>query len=358
MSIITLFTDPHLGVNRASHTTRRSSYRLQQALFQQALRATEIDTNPKLCLGDLFDKATNEERIIAQGMRVASACKSTLSGNHDETNRESGMTSLEVLGEAGVPVCRAPDMSNPYFEVLDGTPSVYMVPHHASNAFFIEACQTAAAHAAKHRDGLASFLMIHCNYNFPMQLEDNTLNLPEEVAVSLLESFDLIFIGHEHNPSTHLDGRVIVMGNTHPTSFSDISDKFVYHLDTETAEVTKSCIWAMDKRYRELKLGEDPGSLVGVEFVNVIGNEGVANAAEVSDYINQVWRAGVAEDADQEENTLLAVRNNVKLRDSLDNVDTELETVQLEDLETTLRKDLTGSDLLPLFEELLAEARG
>src|ERR1051326_7974553 len=115
---ITLFTDPHLGVRRAAHTTRLSARQLQDQVFEQALKIVTQGPHEKLCLGDLFDTAFNEERIIAQGMAVSARCRTTLSGNHDETNREGTMTSLRLVQDAGIPVCRAPDLSVPYFEAM------------------------------------------------------------------------------------------------------------------------------------------------------------------------------------------------------------------------------------------------
>lgn len=355
MKTITLFTDPHLGVSRQSHTTRASSQRLQDALYYQAMAVVSTADHPVVCLGDLFDSAFNSERIIAQGINVASRCAATLSGNHDETNREGTLTSLQVVQEAGAYICRAPNLSNPYFDVWQE--AVYMVPHHASQELFLAACQEAAWHAAVHRDGLASVLFLHCNYDFSLAVTDNTLNLPAEFAEQLLESFDKIFIGHEHNGSTHLDGRVVVMGNTHPTSFHDIGDKYVYHLDLDTAEYTREAIWVEKDHYRELKFGDEPGDLSGVQFINVIGHEAVADAALVTDYINSLWKAAEYTEDGCTGSDMLAIRNKVALKDSLEGVDTESESIQLEDLETKLRGDLMGSDLAELFEELLSEVK-
>ena len=356
---VTLYTDPHLGVDRQAHTTRASAKRLQESLYWQAMSIVNAGDNPTFCLGDLFDRAFNQERIIAQGIAVASKTRMTLSGNHDETNREGTITSLQLVQEAGCSVCRAPDLSNPYFEHFDGTKlaGIYMVPHHASQELFLNACVDAANHAAVHRDGLASVLFLHCNYDFPLAITDNTLNLPAAFAEQLLDSFDKIFIGHEHNGSTHLGGRVVVMGNTHPTSFHDIGDKFIYHLDLETAEYETEIVWREEDMYREIKLGDTIPDLAGVQFVNVIGHDTAANGHEVSQFMAEVWKAGDYEEGDQVVNDLLAVRNSITLKDSLDGIDTDIESIQLDDLETTLRKDLSGSDLLPIFEELLLEAK-
>lgn len=359
MTQVTLFTDPHLGVSRQSHTTRASSARLQERLFNAAMAVVSTGEHPKICLGDLFDEAFNKERIIAQGIQVATRCQMTLSGNHDETNREGTITSLQVVKEAGASVCISEDLSRPYFDSFAN--GIYMVPHHASQELFLAACFEAAQHAAQYRDGLASFLMLHCNYNFGLAVTDNTLNLPEDVAKQLLDAFDLIFIGHEHKPSTHLDGRVVILGNTHPTSFADISDKYVYHLDLETAEYTRECIWNESNHYREIKFGSEvnPRDLEGIHFIDVVGQEAIGDAAAVNDFINSIWEKAKFEVPDVEGafSDLLAVRNRVALKDSLEGLDTSAEEVQLEDLETRMRNDLHGSDLAELFEELLAEVK-
>lgn len=360
MSKVRIITDPHLGLSRQSHTTRESSARLKQELYLQALRV--IDDSPYCVIncGDLFDKASNNEATLLQGYNVARRCRMTLSGNHDELNREGVVTSLAALKEMGVAVCAAPDLSTAYFEVVDE--AMYMVPHHASQELFMEACLLAANHASYNREGQTSFLFLHCNYDFSLAVEDNTLNLPSDMAKDLLAAFDYIFIGHEHKPAAYHGGRVVILGNTHPTSFSDISDKFQYTLDLETAELTRELIWSMSNHYVEIPLNSEIPPMDGIEFVEVTGVESVANAVEVSQFIQQIWKAaeyqacGAPGEELKTESALLAVRNKVEIRDSLADVDTDVEPVVLEDLKDRIKTDLAGSDLADLFAELLAEA--
>ena len=349
MKSITLFTDPHLGTDRQAHTTRESAKRLRQALFVQAMDVVYNAPHDTFCLGDLFDKANNDEATLLQGYEVANRCRMTLSGNHDELNREGSVTSLQALAEMGVAVCAAPDISTPYF---DNMGAIYMVPHHASQELFEQAIQDAAAHAAETRDGLASYLMLHCNYDFTLAIEDNTLNLSREFAEEIGDAFDFIFIGHEHNSSTHMGGKIRVLGNTHPTSFHDVGDKFIYHLDLETAELTEELIWSKAGRYRELKLGDPIPNLMGVQFIDVRGAGSVEDAAAVSKYINDLWKASELNGASE----LLAVRNKVDIKDSLDGVDIEIEGITTEDLKTRITRELEGTELAELFKELAAEA--
>lgn len=363
MKHLTIFTDPHLGTSRAAHTTRESSKTLQLELYNQAMAIVNTGDHPKFCVGDLFDKAFNSESVLVQGYNVASRCWGTLAGNHDESNREGTVTSLRALKDMGVPIISVPNLTDPFFEHFE---SLYMVPHHASQLIFEQAMKNAAAHAAANRDGLASYLFLHCNYDFDLATDDNTLNLTQDLAKELIEAFDYIFIGHEHNSSTHLGGQVVVLGNTHPTSFHDVGDKFIYHLELDTAELTKELVWSKDQAYREIKLGSELPDLAGVQFVSVIGTEAVAKATEVHDYIQEIWKAGnyqacgapgdlQASGELQNCNDLLAVRNKVEIQDSLMDTSTDIGEIKVADLRTRIAEDLKGTDLEPLFKELLGE---
>ena len=345
MAEYTLFTDPHLGTRRAAHTTRESAKRLTQALFDQALNA--LDGPSPICLGDLFDRACNDEATLVQGFRVASYCLWTLAGNHDCTNREGTVTSLDALKALHCPIVSSPDLSTPYHQHMgDG---IFMVPHHASQELFETALFHAAEHAMHERAGKASVLMLHCNYDAPdfMQVEDDTLNLSADVAERLLNAFDYIFLGHEHRPATYLDGRVVVLGNTHPTSFADISDKYRYTLKIGYDHVSfeKQCIWSAAERYCEIRFGEEIPDLTGVQFVSVFGMADAEQSVEVSDFVQSIWAAGPE---------LLAVRNTVIIQQGFAEAEAG-EAPALGDIRGLIGKELAGGDLADLFQQLAAE---
>jgi DNA repair exonuclease SbcCD nuclease subunit len=341
MKNLTLFSDNHLWLQRQAHTTPDSAVRLRTALFDVSMKVVNESKHPVLCAGDLFDRSFNPEAGIVQGMQVGSRCWAVLSGNHDETNREGTVTSLMALAEAGVPVIRSKDLSAPYFEHHD---SIYLVPHHASQELFLRAVAQAAAHAAETRDGLASYLVLHCNYDFTLAIEDDSLNLPAHVGEQLLEAFDFIFIGHEHIPSTHQGGRIVMLGNTHPTSFHDISDKFVYDLELETATLTKRMIWSKDEGYLSLKVNSELPDLSKVQFIDVTGTPADATVVEISEYIKTIWKAAPH---------MLAVRNCIQPEDSLGGVDDVVEDVGLEHLPERIKRDLAGTELEEIFTEVL-----
>jgi DNA repair exonuclease SbcCD nuclease subunit len=341
MTTFTLFTDPHLGTRRAAHTTRESSKRLTLALFKQAWDVIE-GAEKSICLGDLFDRAFNDESILVQGYEIASNCMWTLAGNHDETNRADTVTSLRALREMGCSIISSPSLSEPYFDNFE---PLYFVPHHASQELFEQAMREAAEHAARERAGRASVLMLHCNYDQPFATEDDTLNLSPAVANLMLESFDYIFIGHEHKPSTYFDGRVVILGNTHATSFADISDKFSYQLEItdDSIDLTKTRIWSKDERFASVMFGQELPDLSGVQFIDVIG--AADEAVAVADFMQMVWEN--APDA-------LAVRNSVSVA-GVNVVDDEAEKPVVEDLRTRISRELDGTDLADLFSELAKE---
>lgn len=344
MTILTLFTDPHIGTKRAAHTTRESSKLLQTALYEAALEAAKSSDN-SVCLGDLFDRSLNPEDVLVQGFNVAEHCRWVLSGNHDCLNREGVVTSLEALKEMHCHIISAPVMSVPFFATDE---ACYMVPHHASQELFEQALFQAAEHAAKQREGKASVLMLHCNYDCAFDIEDDTLNLSHAMAEELLVAFDYIFIGHEHKPSTHFDGRLVILGNTHPTSFADVSDKFSYTLQIDDGfiQLDQTCIWSAADHYREIKLGAELPNLTGVQFVDVVGVAEADDALVVSEFVQSIWKS-----SDQ----LLAVRNNVQISDHLQGVSVDDSRPALVDLKAKIAEDLQGSDMLSLYQQLLQE---
>lgn len=340
---MTFSTDNHLGTKRQAHTTRESSERLRQMLYTQSLYATRNRMSKHYNAGDLLDKAHNDETTLLQAYEVGKRYEAILAGNHDETNREGSVTTLRALNDIGVPVVCSPDLSTPYYEQIDSY--LFFVPHHASQELFEKALQCAMESAAECDHN--TYLVLHCNYDFPMGTEDNTLNLDPGDAAILLETFNRIFIGHEHNSKTAFDDRLVLLGNLFPTSFSDIGDKFIWHLYPETDELEKEVVCSESHIYREIKIGDPIPDLAGVRFVDVVGSAKAEDAVEVATYVRSIWN---------ESDQLLAVRNKVEILDALGNVEVDTSQPALVDLPGRIRNDLKNSDLLPLFENLTSIA--
>lgn len=283
---IRFYSDPHLGLNRTAHTTQASRVKLRQALYNKALEITRTP-GPKVCGGDLFDTESNDESALLEALMVLNNTDICLAGNHDMPNRVGKLGSLQFLGVSEATSCRIVmsevDAGGFYRSTLDGVP-IYSVPHAATQDLF-EGALRKAAQFAKDLAPTTNVLVTHCNLDNNLVAGSNSsLNLTLDLAEELLEVFDFILLGHEHMPRTLFDGRLIVMGNTHPTSFSDISDKFVWDFDGQAFTQVK--IWDANIGYRKLHWSDflEDGVPEGVQFLEVHGSgldmQGMAKVAE------------------------------------------------------------------------------
>lgn len=333
-----IFTDPHLGVSRQAHTTRESAKKLARKLYETALSAKAHGTEPRVNIiaGDLFDKTYNSEAVILQGMNVAEDCI-VLAGNHDLPNRADVQCSLDVVQQARnsqVVICE--ELGKTRAE--EPTPGVFMVPHHASQELFEQALDFVTQEAKQHRGH--SVLFVHCNRGFiPEDAASSTLVITDKMEAELLQTFTRIFYGHEHQATENLDNRAFVLGNTHPTSFSDISDKYCYDYDLETDELTRIKLWDEDQKYLGVELGDQVSENdEEVEFVEVAGK---GTRKETSDYLQYLW---------EHLPNALAIRSVVEYVTE----DGVIVTADADpvDLQAAIRKDLAGTSMLELFEEL------
>ena len=328
---IGIFSDPHLGLRRRANTTKGSSQRLQDALYFAAIKAstfyTEVDAI--VCGGDLFDRYSNPENIILQGCSMPLSMV-VIGGNHDESNRAGAKSSLEVVASNRC-VIRA-DVGSVHYAQRDFG---VIVPHHTTQELFERALQEALDDPASK----GKPLFVHCNRgSFPGEQADSTLYIPSDMEEVLLEVFTRVFYGHIHTPTFDLNSRGFQLGNTHPTGFGDISDKFSYVYDTETDELTATKIWSKDEGYMELKVG-DPLPDREAQFISV---SGVAKRKDASDYVRDVW---------DKYPEAFAVRFSGTCIDDIliDDVD---EAVTVDSLETIIARELEATDLLELYTEL------
>lgn len=333
MAKLNIFTDTHLGVSRKANTTASSSQRLNDALYAQALACCDVDGDI-FHAGDLFDKSFNPERVIAQGIEIASRA-TVLSGNHDETNSEGSVTSLQLVAQAWPgQVIRAPKISEPYF--AQPYPGVFCVPHHASQEIFMQALQQASEAAAQ----LVSkaYLFIHCNRGQVIgDTPDSTLVITDEDEDVLLGTFQAILYGHEHRPAAYKGDRVIVLGNTHPTGFGDVSNKYRYVLDTETGHVTSHLIWSESEHFARIKLGDPLTPNEPLQFIEV---RGAGTRQDVARYVQEVWDTFPQS---------FAVRSVCEYTDG---VRVEDAHADFHDIPTMIARDLEGTGMLALMQEI------
>lgn len=304
--MLMFYTDPHLGLNRVSHTTPASRARLRQAMFDTAREALALADNynaQTICLGDLFDTPHNHEQTLIQGMDIGLRTNIVLAGNHDLPNRVDA-SSFALLEEVALDTphrvtfvtARVGDRRVEWEET--GETKLCLVPHHSSQELFEQSLNQARLQAQEHNKAQYRGLLIlclHCNYDLPWELTETSLHLTKDAAKNLLGEFDFILIGHEHIPREDFGGRLKILGNTRPTSFSDISDKYVLLLNEREQEFSTVKLFSAQARYLSVDWNElDPDNLElsqELEYIEVTGTAPATEAPRIARTIMKVWAA-------------------------------------------------------------------
>lgn len=332
-----IFTDPHIGTSRAAHTSRSSSEKLKKRLFDEAYKIASLPNS--ICVGDLFDSSKNNEEAMLQGFKVASKCKYLLAGNHDEDNVTGRTTTLRALKAIGVEsIVASPSLSEPYY-FNDG--GLYFVPHHISQKLFNEAIEQAFDSV----DGKA-VLFIHCNYNCEFTDSDATLNISEAQVEKLLTKFSFIFMGHEHGHKILHDGKLVVVGNTFPTSYSDISSKYYVELEEDFSSYRVVKTFDVDTGLLILDINKEVNeqAVKNASFIEVIGlTKSSSDFVKFQDYL---WSIN---------DEIYAIRNKTVNEVEIQ-VTKKVEASSKLSLEDSLLSD-TPELLKPLLIKLLAEVK-
>ena len=287
------YTDTHLGLPRSSNTTPKSSLALQQKLYDQVRMILDTGGKTFVCLGDVFDRFSNPENIILQGMEVVGRTNLVLSGNHDVVNQADKIGSLQLVNEAttsllgnnrcvfaefGKPMCACHELEG---EVL------YSVPHVANQDLFEQSLGMALDGVLKDRREGTKVLLLHCNFCLSEdRATPTTLNLQNEHVEELLQGFQYIILGHEHIPSEHYGGRLVILGNTFPTGLGDISDKRIATLHGGKLEFYP--IWYANPGYAEYQHDELPDN-TEANFIRVQGEIEPGEFLSLVREVNQMW---------------------------------------------------------------------
>lgn len=361
------FTDTHLGLRRKSHTTLAGQARLSQTLYDQAMACVE-GRDDSFMLGDLFDEYSNNEAVIEQGADVARRCRLVLGGNHDIRNRADVVSSLQLLASVtshngchfGLPNLSDPEAYDDGVGVMTigNNWAVSFVPHQMSQADFIAALD--AACEVPTGSGIGNILLLHCNYDTDFgQITDDgaTLNLSREHAEKLLETFDYILLGHEHEPKEDFDGRLKVLGNTFPLSFGEIADRFYYEFDTETGTFQTVQIFEAESSSIQIDVcdfmihsaDEEWLRLLKYQFIDVQGTLPAADYPELGRRLVKLWKLAP---------NLLMCRNGVRMEVMMTNSDAapdDTSSAAKRTIPEIITDELAGGELATLFAELSAE---
>lgn len=353
MKDILVFTDPHLGKSLASHTTQDSRRRLRDGLYQQVVGLLERFPHArKVCLGDLFDRFQNAEDVIWQGMNVAGRLDYLMAGNHDLINDRERLGTLQLLHRAEVGSIQLTAFGEAKGFLQEPVPGVafLFIPHHSTDDLFQKSLHAASDWARGKPAGTKAYLCVHCNYDSGFAVDDTALSLSRKQAHDLLDDgFDYILIGHDHHPREDWEGRVIVLGNTHPTGFGDITDKRVLLIRPDGRHEFHT-IWKRSEGYLEIEAGDlvHPDfafdRVANVEFVEIVGDLEASQVMDLARAVRKVWLSWAP----------LAVRNRVELVKAGSNE--AVASHEFDQLDQQIRAELAARpELVALFDAIWAD---
>lgn len=349
MGSIIVYSDPHQGLNLNANTTPRSRERLNQSIDRTLNEILSQEADSFICLGDFFHRFQNSEDVLMDALPHAERTTRILGGNHDVVNDKERRSTLHVINEIFPGKVSLPVFGEVVVETFwMGSALFTMVPHHSSTELFEKALDAAVEKNIPERSqGLPTYLCLHCNYDSGFATQDTALNLDRKRAEQLLESFDYILIGHDHHFKEDFDGKLIVLGNIHPTNFGDICDKYYLVIDTDTGHPMAYDTCWVDNRYIEV----DHTEIFKVttdhhQFVRITGNAEPSAIPEISRSIKKLWERA-SEDA------VFAIRSEVKIISDVKAAAGSAGLAAGEKITTVIEKELADQpELLALWKEV------
>lgn len=306
MTVLRFFTDPHIGKELKANTTPASRSLLAEQIRLHGLQAATMPhpddrkVEATICGGDLFDTDSNPEHVLLAGAEVASKCSLVIGGNHDVINVAGRTSSLHALSELTMDerFVLPPEPGKVSVDLrVYGEVMLFTVPHHARQQEFEQALEQ-ARRMADDSEAKRKLLLVHCNYHLTFEAGENDLNLTDAKARHLLQVFDYIVMGHDHRPRRECDGRLIILGNTHPTSFSDQGEKYTWFYDSQGNDWVKAVNASeASMQVKAAQLIEDwrTESLhkyEGAEWLDITGSLPPEAAVDLAKAIRELWRKG------------------------------------------------------------------
>jgi DNA repair exonuclease SbcCD nuclease subunit len=271
--------DIHIGVLRTGGTTPATAYQLRLNLLADFAGLLDMASHDDVIInGDWLDSAAIPLADLLQVYNFTAAwlalphCPKLYApaGNHDMTKNSAVLSSFDLL--CSLLIERFPDQ---VFAIHEGTlirDGIYVIPHMPNQDLFeMELSKIPAG---------VKYLFLHCNVgnNFAAKA-DHSLNLSLDQAQTL--QVERIIVAHEHQRSTQLNGKVLVVGNQVPTSVADcLGNDAKYALRLSDNKVEWLPTWEREGSFaqvdwRELQSAGAP------DFIRVIGKATAAEASEV-----------------------------------------------------------------------------
>lgn len=280
-----VINDTHIGAIRSGGTNPNSAFALRTYILERFNALLDAASDGDLLInGDLFDTfsipyidllATFDALIhwLSNGHRLHLAA-----GNHDLSKTTSTMSSFQFLARL---LGKHPSVSV-YEEPrrLDGYEDISVIPHVANQDLF----DLALTRVPKD----TKYLFLHCNFNNKFaQQQDHSLNLSAEQAQAL--SVERIVLGHEHQRSMHLTGKVMVPGNQIPSSVADClgnREKFMTVISDTKMEFVP--VWEAKGSFERANWHELAKVPADAQFIRVEGEASASEAPAVVSLISKL----------------------------------------------------------------------
>lgn len=300
----TVINDLHIGVQRSGGTTGESA---------DALRAYALERYGKLLYfgehiivnGDMFDTyqipmmdlLTTYQTTVHWLSQDEARTIDLIPGNHDLSKNSANLSSFELM--ALLLQSRYPEQvrylaGGNWVNEDDG---VYAISHVMNQELF-------ELELSRVPDDVNT-LLLHCNWDnkFAGQ-SDHSLNIDREQAKVLTKRGITLVLGHEHQGRTMMNDKVIIVGNSFPSSVSDCLShgeaqkdgrKYCLGINGENMELIPT--WSPNDDeggYAEVDWRDLANAPAGRKFIRVSGEATAAEAASVIKCISKLRQSSDA----------------------------------------------------------------
>jgi predicted phosphodiesterase len=281
-------TDWHIGVTRSGGTTPASQVALRKYIIKTF--ADCLDDTDHLICGDLFNSFTVETSEVLETYKVLAAWLAKygkklaiVRGNHDYSVRGTQESSFDLL--VSILQLQFPEQVTVARDVTIWKNFV-LVPHLPNNDLLNMAIDSIEFVKDK-------FVVFHANLdNKFAEHSDHSLNVSLGQAKSLVDRGATVLFGHEHIARRLMNEKVIVLGNSAPSSVADClgnDRKYAHRLSVAGAELERIKTWSSEgpSGYAEIDwrdlIPEDDAGCEG--FIRVTGNATAEEAEQVVEAI-------------------------------------------------------------------------
>lgn len=243
--LIHVMGDLHLGAVPpfSNRVTARRFHQYRKAHLLSLLSRGGSSLN--VCTGDFFHRTSAWDSTFTQATMYARNFDFILGGNHDlskDTSKTPALSHMRELlaSEKGVRtrVIKASEVYEPEDKVC-----LTFVPYQLLQEDFIQELDRVRDWTPARSD-VPNLLFLHCQVGEPIGFAPDHENyLPMDKARELLEVFDYILVGHEHNYRTYENGRIITLGSVLPFAFDEMHTKYTHTFDTETRTWARHTVW-------------------------------------------------------------------------------------------------------------------